>query len=257
MSDNFSFTEGSGKKGAADDIDGVLYPRVKIAQGADGSATDVSSAAPLQVSLENHGANATAVKVDGSATTQPVSHDALTELAGAIDTEVQVDVVGPLPAGTNHIGDVDIASALPAGDNNIGNVDVVSLPALPAGTDLIGKTSAAPDTSTVYDGTTALTPKFAKISTSSSGASTVVSAVTGKKIRVLRLTLIANEAVNVKFQSHTTLTDLTGLHYLAANGGWVEPYCPPGIFETLSGEALDINLSAAVAVGGSLTYIEL
>lgn len=73
MADNFSFTEGSGKTGAADEIGGVLYPRVKIAQGADGIATDVSSAAPLQVSLANHAANATAVKVDGSAVTQPVS----------------------------------------------------------------------------------------------------------------------------------------------------------------------------------------
>jgi hypothetical protein len=81
--DNFSFTEGSGKTGAADDIGGVLYPRVKIAQGADGSATDVSSAAPLQVSLANHAANATAVKVDGSAVTQPVSAASLPLPTGA------------------------------------------------------------------------------------------------------------------------------------------------------------------------------
>lgn len=53
MADNFAFTEGSGKTGAADEIGGVLYPRVKIAQGADGSATDVSSAAPLNVTLAN------------------------------------------------------------------------------------------------------------------------------------------------------------------------------------------------------------
>ncbi len=51
-----------------------------------------------------------ALTVDGSAATQPVSHAALTELAAAIDTEVQVDVVGALPAGTNNIGDVDVLS---------------------------------------------------------------------------------------------------------------------------------------------------
>jgi len=50
------------------------------------------------------------VTVDGSGATQPVSHAALTELAAAIDTELQVDVVGALPAGNNNIGDVDIAS---------------------------------------------------------------------------------------------------------------------------------------------------
>lgn len=50
------------------------------------------------------------VTVDGSAVTQPISHAALTELAGAIDTEMQVDVVGALPTGDNNIGNVDVAS---------------------------------------------------------------------------------------------------------------------------------------------------
>ena len=45
-------------------------------------------------------------------------------------SELQVDVVAPLPAGTNNIGDVDVLSlpALPAGTNNIGDVDVLSMP---------------------------------------------------------------------------------------------------------------------------------
>lgn len=73
MADNVSITAGSGTTIAADDIGGVLHQRVKLSQGADGSATDVSSAAPLQVTLANTSANATAVKVDGSAVTQPVS----------------------------------------------------------------------------------------------------------------------------------------------------------------------------------------
>ena len=58
----------------------------------------------------------------------------------AIDgSQMQVDVVAALPAGSNtigklaansgvDIGDVDITS-IAAGDNNIGNVDIVSLPA--------------------------------------------------------------------------------------------------------------------------------
>ena len=45
-----------------------------------------------------------------------VTNAGLTELAAAIDTEVQVDVVGALPAGNNNIGDVDVlSSALPTG----------------------------------------------------------------------------------------------------------------------------------------------
>ena len=73
MADNVAITAGVGTSIAADHIGGVLHQRVKISQGADGAATDVSSAAPLQVTLANTGANATAVKVDGSAVTQPVS----------------------------------------------------------------------------------------------------------------------------------------------------------------------------------------
>jgi hypothetical protein len=53
MADNVAITPGTGATVAADDIGGVLHQRVKISQGADGSATDVSSAAPLQVTLAN------------------------------------------------------------------------------------------------------------------------------------------------------------------------------------------------------------
>lgn len=104
---------------------------------------------------------------------------------------------------------------------------------------------------------TALTPKFATITASSSGATTIVAAVTSKKIRVLSWTLVCNAAVNTKWQSHVTPTDKTGLHYFAANGGISVPFSPVGHFETVAGEALDINLSGAVAVGGSLVYVEV
>jgi hypothetical protein len=47
MADNVAITPGSGAIAAADDIGGVLYQRVKVSHGADGSATDTSEAAPL------------------------------------------------------------------------------------------------------------------------------------------------------------------------------------------------------------------
>jgi hypothetical protein len=49
MADNYAFTAGSGTTAAADDIGGVLHPRAKMQHGADGSATDVSTASPLPV----------------------------------------------------------------------------------------------------------------------------------------------------------------------------------------------------------------
>lgn len=47
MADNVGITPGSGATAAADDIGGVLYQRVKLSHGEDGSATDTSEAAPL------------------------------------------------------------------------------------------------------------------------------------------------------------------------------------------------------------------
>ena len=93
------------------------------------------------------------------------------------------------------------------------------------------------------------------IAASSSGANVLLAAQTGKKIKVVNLALMASAAVNVKFQSHTTPTDITGLFDLAANGGFVLPYSDIGWFATRSGEGLDINLSGANAVGGVLHYI--
>lgn len=55
-------------------------------------------------------------------------------LAGAVSgTEMQVDVVASLPAGTNAIGKLAANSGV-----DIGDVDVTSLPSIPAGTNSIG-----------------------------------------------------------------------------------------------------------------------
>lgn len=94
----------------------------------------------------------------------------------------------------------------------------------------------------------------APIAVSSSGVNVIVSAVASKIIVVREVMLIANAAVNAKWQSHTTPTDLTGLAYFDAKGGYFASYYAGGHFQALSGESLDLNLSAAVAVGGWLVY---
>ena len=114
---------------------------------------------------------------------------------------------------------------------------------------------SAAKTGVIYDGDTAVTPKFAAIAASSSGDNSVVSAVTGKKIRVLAYALVASGAVNAKWRSATT--DKTGLLYLVANTGVATANSPVGLFETAVNEALNLNLSGAVAVGGHLVYIEV
>jgi hypothetical protein len=51
MADNVGYTPGSGATVAADEIGGVLFQRVKVAHGADGSAVDTSAANPLPVDV--------------------------------------------------------------------------------------------------------------------------------------------------------------------------------------------------------------
>jgi hypothetical protein len=66
-----------------------------------------------------------------TAANQSTANTALSAIQTAVETldntvsgsEIQVDVVGALPAGTNNIGDVDIAS-ITAGDNTIGRVKI-------------------------------------------------------------------------------------------------------------------------------------
>lgn len=166
MADNFNATAGSGLVFAADDISSVLYQRVKVAHGADGSATDSSLAAPL-------------------------------------------------PVGASH----ESSQVLVAG--------------------------------------VAVTPKYAVISGATSGDNTVVAAVSGKKIRVLALKFVAAGTVNVRFESAAGGTALTGVESYVVNTGAVLNYNPVGWFETVSGELLNMELSAAVQVSGHLTYIEV
>lgn len=156
-------------------------------------------------------------------------------------------IAGALPSGSNAIGKLAANSGV-----DIGDVDVLTSPAAARTSDAV---AAALQTDALMNGLTVLTPKPASIVASASGDTSVVAAVTAKKIRVVSYVLTANGAVNAKFRSATT--DITGLLYLAATGGIAAPFNPLGYFETVAAAALQINLSGAVAVGGHLTYVEV
>jgi len=94
---------------------------------------------------------------------------------------------------------------------------------------------------------------FAAIDASLAGDTTVVAAVAGRRIRVVKYSFLCAAAVTVRWKSGAG-TNLSGLMAFAANGGISEPYCPVGILQTALGEALVINLSGAVGVGGLMTY---
>lgn len=96
--------------------------------------------------------------------------------------------------------------------------------------------------------------QFVKVDTASSGQTTLVSATAGKKVKVVGYALIAGGTVAVKLQSNST--DLTGAYPLVANGGIVDRGQQDGghVLETAVGEALKLNLSAAVQVSGTVSY---
>lgn len=104
---------------------------------------------------------------------------------------------------------------------------------------------------------TVVTPKFVAIAASSSGNNTLVAAVVSKKIRILAMWLTSNGSVNVKVQDGAGGTDKTGLAYLVVNTGFVLPYNPVGWLETTANTLLNLSLSASVAVGGGLVYVEV
>ena len=122
---------------------GSLPSSVLVVAGYDGAnvrAIKTDSTGEIAVDVSSSalpsGAATSALQTAGNNLLTTIDADT-SSLAGAISgTEMQVDIVASLPAGTNNIGDVDIASALPAGTNNIGDVDIAS--ALPAGTNSIG-----------------------------------------------------------------------------------------------------------------------
>jgi hypothetical protein len=145
--------------------------------------------------------------LDSIASTNTDIKTAVEALDNAISgSQMQVDVVAELPAGTKTIGsikltdgtetasvnssnqlEVAVAAALPIGNNNIGNVDIVTLPALVAGSANIGTVGLVAGTEDI--GTVALSDTdnavLDSIDTSNAAIKTAVEAViTGNEMQV-------------------------------------------------------------------------
>lgn len=116
---------------------------------------------------------------------------------------------------------------------------------------------AALDTSQIMNGTTSLTPKYAVIDAATSGDNTLVSAVSSKKIRVLACFMVAAGDLTARFEDGASGTALTGQMNLTTNSGFVLPFNPVGWFETSATTLLNLELSAATSVDGSLVYVEV
>lgn len=101
--------------------------------------------------------------------------------------------------------------------------------------------------------------KFSYFDEGSTGANTVLAAVSGKKIRVLAYFIQGLAQVDYKWRSGTT--DITpynrlGTASLPSLSGFTINCAPFGCFETAAGELLDLYLAGAVSVRGHITYVE-
>lgn len=198
-----------------------------------------------------------AVQIDGAGLTSlQLLDDAVATVASAITTK------GFAAVGTDGTN----ARVIKTDSSGELQVDILTLPALAAGTNLIGKTASGLDVSNLYDGSTALTPKFAKLSSASTGNQALVSAVVGKKIRILALHIMATASTNAVYINDGTADlyadstrkiplDVTGA---TGPGGFSLPFNPVGWFETAAtNRPLNVNLGSANGVVAVATYVEV
>lgn len=206
------------------------------------------------------------LKVDGSAVTQPVS--------GTFFQATQPISVASLPlpsgasqehttAGSPHSARLSdgaafydatktgqLPSALTASGNLKAAINEAVAAALVSSRQVVGKQVG-------NDGGT-WTIKSKQAAPASSGDNAFIAAVAAKKIRVLQYALQATGTVNVKLQDtnaspvqHTPAWNFQvreGLVIVAPAGSFV--------FETVAGEGVEVNLSAAVATNVSCVYAE-
>ena len=166
--------------------------------------------------------------------------------------------VSKIYLGTHGVdgGPVTGGNPLPVGGTV--TAGVTSLPSLPAGTSLIGQASISQQVNTLMSGTTPLTIQRAVINFNLSGNTTIVAAVAGKQVIVLKWDFQVGGAANVKFRDFdgaSTYADLTGPFPMLANQPRSGAYSPAGHFVTAPGHALAMSSDAAVQVSGYLVYV--
>lgn len=101
------------------------------------------------------------------------------------------------------------------------------------------------------------TLKTAPVSASSSGDNTIVAAVTSRRIKVIAFLMQAvGTTVTAKWKDGASVDLTGGLLFNAREGVTASVDAPSWLFATTAGNALVLNLDAAQAVTGFVTYFE-
>jgi hypothetical protein len=99
-------------------------------------------------------------------------------------------------------------------------------------------------------------PKFVAVNVAAGAETTVLAAVTGKKIRVLSYVVGLDATGSFLFNSDTAGTALTGVVPVVIDTSVSSGFNPMGHFETVSGELLSI-VTVGGAADGHITYVEV
>ena len=267
MADNVAITAGTGTSVATDDVAGVHYQRVKITDGTDGAtvhldivAEDAAHASgdtgivgmtvrqDTAAALATTDADYTPLITDANGRLHVLDANsaaiktAVEVLDNAISgSEMQVDVVGALPAGTNAIGKLAANSGV-----DIGDVDVTSIA---AGTNSIGGTKDnGPHWTSVFGVSGAVVT-----SADASTATAVTDAPTaGQKLVITDIFFSVGSAMTVAFEIETAGTEYL-VFYCAANTAY--QYTPRSKFKLgTADKKLMVDTSAAGNISVLVSY---
>jgi len=97
--------------------------------------------------------------------------------------------------------------------------------------------------------------RWAEINATAIGNNTILAGITGQKITVISLDFVVAAAVSISWLSATTT--LRNAQAFAANSGLARDLARPYYVQTNPGEALIMNLSAAVNVRGAFGYVQV
>lgn len=233
-----------------------VYLVAQVNTSAGGSAVIITNSQNLGVNVQNSAGWIFAQSNTGGAVA--ISNSAGWIVGISLDSINIVNSAGWIVNVANTVGSVNIINSagwsVGVGSTSIVNSAgwVVSI----ANTSGL-KTFSTLETSQMSSNGIAITAGFAIISASGTD-NTIVSAVATKRIRILAFNMMSNVGNNAIFQSGTGASNLlTGTYFIGSNGGIVGGYNPMGWFQTSGNNLLNLKLSAAQSVGGSITYLEI
>ncbi len=268
--------------------DNAVLDQIEVNTSYGDNTGGGTEAGALRVTIASNSTGLLSVDDGGGSLT--INNADITTIAGAVSgSEMQVDVVASLPAGTNaigklsansgvDIGDVDVLSVIPGtGATNLGKAVDSVVGATDTGLAMLAERIdvQAAITPAVGDYSNLMCDKFGGlkvtqlpdadsivkrgvINVAGAGDNTIQAAAgAGVRIRVLSYTVVCGAAVTVRFESNAGGDPLTGAMEFPANGGTTVPFNPYGHFETSANQLLNLELSGAVNVDGHFTYVEV